>query len=64
MLECREEMVGEYAVVVKQVMENLPLKRTFGIDMQVPIVADVEYGSHWGEYEGEVQGSITVPKGS
>jgi DNA polymerase I-like protein with 3'-5' exonuclease and polymerase domains len=54
MFECRDDMVGEYAPVIKQVMENLPLKKTFGCDLQVPIVADVEYGRHWGEYTGEV----------
>ena len=54
MLECREEMAGEYSVVVKQVMESLPLKKTFGVDLQVPIVSDVQVGQHWGEWEGEV----------
>jgi DNA polymerase-1 len=45
--ECREEMVGEYAPVIKEVMENLPLRRTFGTELTVPIVADVEWSTHW-----------------
>jgi DNA polymerase-1 len=45
--EVREEMVGEYAPAIKEVMENLPLRRTFGTELTVPIVADVEWGSHW-----------------
>jgi uracil-DNA glycosylase family 4 len=45
--EVREEMVGEYAPAIKQVMENLPLRRTFGANLSVPVVADVEWGTHW-----------------
>jgi DNA polymerase I-like protein with 3'-5' exonuclease and polymerase domains len=46
-LEVREEMVGEYAPAIKQCMENLPLHRTFGTNLTVPVVADVEWGTHW-----------------
>jgi len=46
-IEVREEMVGEYAPAIKEVMENLPLQKTFGTTLTVPIVADVEWGSHW-----------------
>jgi DNA polymerase I-like protein with 3'-5' exonuclease and polymerase domains len=49
--EVREDALGEYLTVIKQVMENLPLKKTFGVDLDVPIVTDVEYGQHWGEWE-------------
>jgi hypothetical protein len=28
-------------------MENLSLKKTFGCDLSVPIVTDVEWGTHW-----------------
>lgn len=52
--QVREDCVGEYVHVIKQVMENLPLKKTFGLDLTVPIVADVEWGQHWGEPEGAV----------
>ncbi len=29
-------------------MENLPLKRMFGVDLDVPIISDLQLGSHWG----------------
>jgi DNA polymerase-1 len=45
--EIREEMAGEYMPIIKQVMESLPLKRTFGFDPVVPIIADVEAADHW-----------------
>jgi uracil-DNA glycosylase family 4 len=34
--------------IIKQVMENLPLQRMFGIDLTVPIIADCKVGTHWG----------------
>jgi len=49
--EVREDKVEEYAPIIKKTMENLPLKKTFGLELEVPIVADVDYGQHWGEWE-------------
>lgn len=34
--------------IIKEVMENLPLARMFGINLTVPIVADCKVGTHWG----------------
>jgi uracil-DNA glycosylase family 4 len=45
--EVRDEMVGEYMPVIKQVMETLPLEKTFGFKCSVPIIADVEAADHW-----------------
>jgi uracil-DNA glycosylase family 4 len=45
--EVREEKVEKYAKLIKETMENLPLRRTFGTELTVPIVADVEWGTHW-----------------
>jgi uracil-DNA glycosylase family 4 len=45
--ECREDKVEYYAPRIKEVLETLPLKRTFGCDLSVPLVADVEWSSHW-----------------
>jgi hypothetical protein len=28
-------------------METLPLKKTFGLELRVPIEAEVEYDTHW-----------------
>jgi DNA polymerase-1 len=46
-LQVREEAIDEIAPVVKETMENLPLKKTFGLDFEIPIVAEVEYDTHW-----------------
>jgi uracil-DNA glycosylase family 4 len=45
--EIREGMVGEYIPVIKEIMESLPLERTFGFKPSVPIIADVEAADHW-----------------
>lgn len=45
--EVREDKVDYYAPLIKEVMENLPLKKTFGLELSVPIVADVEIGQYW-----------------
>ena len=45
--EVREEKVDYWAPIIKETMENLPLERTFGCELSVPIVADVEWGTHW-----------------
>jgi len=31
-------------------MENLPLEKTFGCELSVPIVSEVDVGTHWGEW--------------
>lgn len=45
--ECKEDQVETYCPLIKEVMETLPLKRTFGCELTVPIVADVEHGQWW-----------------
>lgn len=42
--------------LIKHTMENLPLERLFGIHVDVPIVADLKVGSHWG-------GATEIPAG-
>lgn len=34
--------------IIKDIMENLPLKSKFGVDIDIPIEADLKVGSHWG----------------
>jgi uracil-DNA glycosylase family 4 len=34
--------------IIKRTMENLPVKRLFGMDLDVPIIADCKVGSRWG----------------
>lgn len=45
--QVRNEKVDKYVSLIKEVMENLPLKRTFGLDLSVPIVVDVDHAQHW-----------------
>lgn len=34
--------------MIKHTMENLPLESTFGVDLNVPIIADLKLGNRWG----------------
>lgn len=42
--------------LIKYTMENLPLEKLFGVHLDVPIVADLKVGSHWG-------GATEIPAG-
>jgi uracil-DNA glycosylase family 4 len=35
--------------IIKDIMEHLPLKKKFGVDMDIPIEADLKVGTHWGD---------------
>jgi len=35
--------------IIKDTMENLPLKKWFGVDLDVPIISDLKIGTHWGD---------------
>lgn len=49
--EVREDKVDEWAPVIKEVMEDVQrVKKLFGADITVPIVVDLEIGTHWGGY--------------
>jgi DNA polymerase-1 len=45
--EIREDKVDYYEPIIKETMENLPLKKTFGFDPSIPIEAEVVHGTHW-----------------
>jgi uracil-DNA glycosylase family 4 len=50
LFEVRDDVVDEWAPVIKSVMEDMSLvKKKFGTEVTVPIVADIETGQHWGE---------------
>jgi DNA polymerase-1 len=49
MFQVREEAAEEVAAIVKETMENLPIKKLFGYTMTIPIEADVTVSQHWGE---------------
>lgn len=47
-LEIPADEMAEALPIIKHVMENLPLERYFGVEMNVPIIADVKAGARWG----------------
>lgn len=47
--ECREDKVDKWTPVIKNTLENLPIRSTFGTELSVPIVADVDVETHWSE---------------
>jgi len=52
LLEVREDMVEEVVPIVRATMQDLNyIKRKFGTRITVPIVVDVEVGTHWSEGE-------------
>lgn len=51
LVEVREDRAEYWGHRIKYVMEHLPLKKKFGLELTVPIVADVKVGNHWGEGE-------------
>ena len=46
--EIRNDHLAEALPIIKHTMENLPLRRTFGVVLDVPITSDLKVGSHWG----------------
>jgi len=49
LFEIKTEHLGIALPILKNTFENLPLKRNFGVDLDVPIVADIKVGTHWGD---------------
>lgn len=48
--EVRTDVLDEWAPVIKATMENpRGLKSMFGVELTVPIVAELETGTHWGD---------------
>jgi DNA polymerase-1 len=44
-----EDDVEDTLPMIREVMENPPVKRMFGADLTVPIEVDIETGTHWGD---------------
>lgn len=47
--EIDEDYVPEAAKLIKETMENLPLRRLFGYTPSIPIEVEITVGTHWGE---------------
>lgn len=56
MCEVRKSKLDEWVPVIKEEMEDLArVRRLFGAEFTVPIVADIEIGTHWGvEFDGNL----------
>lgn len=48
-LEIPENEMAVALPMIKEVMENLPLREWFGVELHVPIIADCKVGTHWGD---------------
>jgi DNA polymerase I-like protein with 3'-5' exonuclease and polymerase domains/uracil-DNA glycosylase len=46
--------------IIKNTMEDLPLEELFGINLDVPIIADCKVGTRWGQAK-EVPGDYLIP---
>lgn len=46
--EIHNDDLAEALPIIKYTMENLPLKKVFGLVVDVPIISDLKVGSHWG----------------
>jgi DNA polymerase I-like protein with 3'-5' exonuclease and polymerase domains len=49
MFEIKDSHVARALPVIQDTMENLPLKKKFGVEIDLPIVADLLVGKYWGE---------------
>jgi DNA polymerase-1 len=45
--EIKEDRVEHYEPLIKETLESLPLQKTFGTRLSVPLIADVESATHW-----------------
>jgi uracil-DNA glycosylase family 4 len=46
--EIPDEELSVALPIIKDNMENLPLRRMFGVNLDVPIIADLKVGTRWG----------------
>jgi DNA polymerase-1 len=51
LMEVREDSVDKWVPIIRHTMENPPLKKKFGVELDVPIVVDITVGTHWSEGE-------------
>lgn len=55
--ECPDDELERVLPLIKETMENPPLREIFGYELAIPIVADIQVGSAWGE-NTEIPGDI------
>lgn len=48
--EIRDDYVGRALPIIKDTMEDMSIvRRKFGVHLDVPIIADIQVGQHWGD---------------
>lgn len=48
--EVRNDHVAEVLPVIKDTMEDMSIvERKFGVNVTIPIIADIKLGQHWGD---------------
>lgn len=47
--EIADKHLARALPIIKDTMQNLPLEELFNIHLDVPIIADLKVGSHWGD---------------
>lgn len=51
LFEIREDRIDHWIPIIRNTMENLPLKKKFGAELDIPIQVDITVGKHWSEGE-------------
>lgn len=48
--EVREDALAQVLPIIKETMEDMePLRKDFGVVVDIPIIADLQIGRHWGD---------------
>jgi len=47
--ECDDDYIDKNCKIIKDTMENLPLKKLFGVEIDVPLIAEPTVGKSWGQ---------------
>lgn len=49
LFEIKDEYLAQALPIIKDTMENLPLKKLFDIEIDIPIISDIGVGPRWGD---------------
>lgn len=61
--EIRADAVSEVLPIIKDTMEDTePLRKRFGVVLDIPIIADIKLGSHWGDAHELKDDEVYMPE--
>lgn len=50
--EVRNDHIADVLPIIKDTMEDMSIvRRKFGVNIDIPIIADLKVGQHWGDAE-------------